>query len=245
MKQIKFLMVVALAIFMGTTMTSCLDSNDGDYPDIQSFVTVDKSSMWETISLLTDDGYTLLPTNPSFLEISSGVYPDRAFVYAKYANDEQFTEGKTTYNVTLTNGYSIPTKEFCTQPDTIVNATDLTSLNKYFWAANGYLNLEIGFTYDSNKYQAFDIYPTEVDGDELTLKVVHSYGSSNNSYGTSTTIYSFEMPYEFEFNNLLNELELGPLTPVQDSIYVTVIGDGSYDSTLSTNKTRIAYSNFK
>ena len=71
MKQLKFL-TMALAMVLGLTMTSCLDSDEG-MPYYTAIVKVNASYLGMGVSFETNTGYTIEPSQASYLEsISNG-----------------------------------------------------------------------------------------------------------------------------------------------------------------------------
>lgn len=241
MKQIKFLMAIAFAVLMGTTVTSCLDSDGGDYADLRGIVTVYESM--GMVALVFDDlpGYSFYPTNPDAIKYTNGYYMERGFVSLDLVDDETITENKKSYNVYIRSNdylYDIPVREFCTRPDTIAATKTISSLDKNGWGANGYLNVLLSVSYKEYQTQVFDIYPVKAEDDKLTLKLEHSYGGKDANLQGST-YHSFRVPSLYELENLLSQLELGTITPVNDSIYVKVQAEGNYE-TFETKEFKIA-----
>src|SRR5574344_1121943 len=141
MKQMKFLALV-LTFLLGVSLTSCFDSGSSNSYDGTAFVTVYQSSLSNGVVLKTDDGYTLTPSNPSALLLSDGIsYPERALVYYKFANGEEFVQGKTSYNVSVEGGMGIEVKSFNNKPDTIKNDYNVLEIAPGY--GNGYVTVGV------------------------------------------------------------------------------------------------------
>lgn len=240
-KRIKFL-AVAVTLLIGISFTSCLNSDNESSWDLVQLVTV-KSSMG-SVYLLGDDGITYYPTNPGVLKISSTdgstKYFERALVTLKYV--DEVTRGTTTgsRNVTIVGGSGVSVKSLCDKPDTIKTTIPLVSLNAV-GGVNGYITVNFNYNYTGSKVD-FDLYPEKVEGDLLTLRFKQTYGKDSYGGTSSEALCSYRVPPFIALQSQLEDRGLGELTPVNDSIYVTVLGTGSnnIDLTLSApNKFRI------
>ena len=109
-------------------------------------------------------------------------------------------------------------------PDTIQTRVPLRELT-YAYSSRGYITTYFSFYYENGGY-AFDLYPESTQGDEVTMRLVQSYGK-DQTYGQNYYIYhSFRQPSFEELQMQLEERGLEPLVPVQDSVYVRVVGWG-------------------
>ncbi len=233
-KKIKFLGVV-FTLLLGISFTSCLNSDNNESSwDIYAFVTV--KNYMGSVYLLGDDGVTYYPTNPDVLKITSTggatEYVERAAIYLKYV-DNAAGSTTTTRTVTIVSGNNIPVKSLCDKPDTIKTTVPLQSLN-YNWGANGYITVDFNFNYYSGTNFAFDLYPEAVQGDLLTLRLKQTYGKANGN-SLQEYLVSYKIPYFQSLQNQLENMGLGVLTPVQDSIYVTILGTGPNNTDLTVN----------
>lgn len=236
-KKINFL-AIAFALLMGVSFTSCLDSNNDNNNnyDWAGYVTV-KSYMVGAY-MLGDDGIIYYPTNPDVLKITSTTggsssYVERAKVALKYVNNTG-TKAGGGKDVTIISGYTVPTKALCDQPDTIKTTIPLQSLN-LAWGVNNYITVDFFFNYYPGANFSFDLYPESVQGDFLTLRLKQTYGKVN--YGnTQEYSMSYRMPSFQSLQSQLESMKLSTLTPVKDSIYVTILGTGANNSDLTVNE---------
>ena len=87
MKHMKIALAAMLAVVMGTTFTSCLNSDRDDVN--YAYVTIN-TSMGIITSLTTDDGYELVPQNASQM-IYNGSIPKRAYIAFKLLEGEKLS----------------------------------------------------------------------------------------------------------------------------------------------------------
>lgn len=233
-KRIKSL-AVAIALLMGISFTSCLNSNNESSWDFVQSVTI--RSYMGSVYMLGDDGITYYPTNPDLLKISSTdgspKYGERAFLTLKYVDEA--TNGATagSRNVTIVGGRFISVKSFCDSPDTIKTTIPLVSLNAA-GGVNGYITVNFNYNYTGSKVD-FDLYPEKVEGDLLTLRFKQTYGKDSYGGTSSLELYSYRIPSFSILQSQLEDRSLGELTPVNDSIYVTIVGTGSNNTDLTLN----------
>ena len=226
MKNLKSLMA-ALALMMGAmTMVSCLsDGESTSTYDGGALATV--REYMGTVYLYGDDGVTYYTTNSDFIRITSNTnqtsYPERVEVYFKYVDSNE-SAASTTRQITIVAARQVLTKPLCNMPDTIQTRVPLRELT-YAYSANGYITAFFSFYYENGGY-GFDLYPESSKDDEVTMRLVQSYGKEQ-TYGQNYSIYhSFRQPSFEELQEQLEEQGLQPLVPVQDSVYVKVVGWG-------------------
>lgn len=71
-KQMKFL-TLALALFVGMTLTSCLNSDDNTTSTMSTIVKV-QGSFYGTVSFVAQDGYTIEPSQESYYQtVANGI----------------------------------------------------------------------------------------------------------------------------------------------------------------------------
>lgn len=243
MKQMKFL-AITFILLMGVAVTSCMDSDNGDSADTVTYVTVLDNSIYGGVTLLTDDGYYLVPTNSEVLKVSSTEYAKRALVGVKWNEGVVFDRDRTKkYGMSIVAPLmGLPAKTYCNAPDTIKNSYPIVNLDENsLWGANGsYLTVGFTFNYQNSTAISFDLFPYEAEGDKLTMKLCQSVGSKN-AYDSQDYIMSFELPSSYTINELLqrNEgiqgIKGGELTvPANDTISVKIIADGTNSSAIET-----------
>lgn len=249
MKQMKFL-AIAFTLLMSVAFTSCVDSDGGNSTDGITYVTVQENSIYGGVTLLTDDGYTLVPTNPELLKTSATTYAKRAVLGFQWAEGVEFdADRKKTYAMTIINGSFIPTKKYCDQPDTIKTTYPLAAMQERgtVWGANGnYLTAIFKFNFQSQKPFGFDLYPIKAEDDRLTMKLCQTVGEKD-AYNATDYVMSFQLPTVSEINRLLSRnegvqgIEGGELIVPNntDSISVRIVANGANETSLQTEFVKI------
>jgi hypothetical protein len=236
MKKLKyFVLGLLVSVAAGSSLTSCLKSDSAPAWDYATYVTVPDG--FPSYGLLSDDGYTFNPTNPSALEYTNqpGTYVKRAVVYLKFAEGEEFTTGKVVYNATIVDASGITTEAFNTRVDTLVNDYSLMALSDA-WGANGYINVGFDFRYtESSKLTLegmFDAYDTDFsDEGVLSIKLRQSNGGGDAAYQSARALMSFKVPSRSQL--MANYPTAVPLPG--DSVIVKITAKGSTDSELKTS----------
>lgn len=248
MKQMKFL-AIALTLLMSVAFTSCMDSEGGGSgADGYSYVTVVDN--YGIVTLLTDDGFKLIPTNPEVLKVSAVEYVKRAQIGIQWAEGVVFdADRKKTYKMTIVAPLSgIDTKKYCDLPDTIKTTYPIDALVEKgsVWGANGlYLSVIFKFNYQSNQSFGFDLFPIKAENDQLTMKLCQTVGQKE-AYNKADYRVSFQMPPASTINELLvrnkgvQGIEGGELiVPSNDSISVRIVAEGANESELKTEFVKV------
>lgn len=244
------MMMVALTLLMGVAFTSCMDNGDGGGGyDAASYVTVLENSMYGGVTLLTDDGYRLSPSNPEVLKVSATAYIERALVGIKWAEGVVFDGDRNKiYKMSIAGAEAMNTRKSTNMIDTIKTTYPLVALSDGLSGANGsYLTVAFDFNYKSMNEVAFELYPVKAENDQLTMKLCQTAGSKESFNSPSKTLMSFgPLPTAREINELLvryngeNGVEGGMLTvPNNDSISVKIIADGTNESVLATKFVKV------
>lgn len=243
MKQIKIALTAILAIIMGTTFTSCLDSDSGP-ETFSDFVTVNMSLGIPTSLKGDEKSYTYTPSSFEYLKYSDGSYTKRALIYFQLADGEVITEGKTSYNIVITGVYQdLIGSEFC-EEDTLTHkpGVPFVSLENY-WGANGYLTVQFGANYNSSSTHLglFNMYVDveKTEGSTLYVRLNHNEDLSN--YSGSTYIYrSFLIPSKSEIEALKEdnpEFNLDYMT--NDTVNVKIVALKSAGEELESKSFKI------
>lgn len=244
------MMMVALTLLMGVAFTSCMDNGDGGGGyDAASYVTVLENSMYGGVTLLTDDGYRLSPSNPEVLKVSATAYIERALVGIKWAEGVVFDGDRNKiYKMSIAGAEAMNTRKSTNMIDTIKTTYPLVALSDGLSGANGsYLTVAFDFNYKSMNEVAFELYPVKAENDQLTMKLCQTAGSKESFNSPSKALMSFgPLPTAREINELLvryngeNGVEGGMLTvPNNDSISVKIIADGTNESVLATKFVKV------
>lgn len=231
MKKVKLFVMVAAAIFMGTTMISCLDSDNSNLYDGTFYGTVIETL--GSVYIVSDvENIRFTPTNPSVLQ-SNGEYPERVFIFFKYTEGEVYQEGKTSYSIEILPDYSaeLTVKQFNNSPDTLTSYP-LSALSEGWGVANEYTTsryLMIPFACYINSSATsyvFDMYTERAGNDTVYLTFNHSVGGIDNSYGgvSNSGVSCFRIPADLYY--------MDNLVPKNDSIVIQVQAKGLNDVTL-------------
>lgn len=169
--------MAVMAVVMGVGLTSCLDSDNGDYADIIDGVTL--KSPYSAVYYCPTYGYTVNVVNASSY-FPDGDYPERGLFYLKLVEGQDIVEGKTTYDVMLMSGSgSFTVKELCNQTDTLMEESAIIAQLDDTEASEGYL----GYGYINMTFSAtitnettldmFCLYPSDVDKDGRLCFTLH------------------------------------------------------------------------
>jgi len=235
MKRMKIALMAMFAIFMGTTFTSCLDSDDSP-ATFQEIGNIEE--FYGTLS--SDYGYSFTIQNFTDMKLTDGSYPKRAIIYYNEVEGEDYKTEKTSYKAYFA-GYRqlLYTGAITyTEPE---SETPIYSLGEAFGSGN-YLNIGFTITYDKESTDPVTdivLYPYEVKSGVLYCKIVQI-----ESVGTSTTtsgLYmSFLMPYKTQ---LQSQPQFEGLTFSGDDnniIELVVVAENSTGNEISLEKVKVA-----
>ncbi|NDV66754.1 NigD-like C-terminal domain-containing protein [Bacteroides sp. 224] len=234
MKQIKFL-VLAFTILLGTTFTSCLDSDDSP-ATYYAFATVN-NNMLGYITLTTDDGLTLTPANPTDMKYSNGDYPDRVYIAYNLVEGQEMQQGITKYDIKFL-GYmnEVAAPDYSSEP--VESKTYIYQLAEEGWAANNYLNIAVSIKYgeDTNTKTDFALYPDKVEDNVLYFRLVHKEEVAKAN-GTYSYYMSFFLPTKSSLQSKFEELEFSGDN--NDEIQVVITAEEGEDTIIKTNPFKI------
>lgn len=216
MKCIKLIFSLSV-LLVALTLTSCLDSDSSKQP-YQAYVTVEDGGM----TLLTDDGYTLYPSDYSGFSSL-----ERAYVV--YTLQDGYTNDGSVLHVDIdtSQSFGIYTKSVI-QTSAAIDSLENKSLTafNYMWAANGYVTTNVSFMYQNKAY--FDLIRNlnKESNDTLYLKFNFNKGDADGYY-SAYSVNSFRLPggLRYDFSG-------------KDSIVVAV-------SANVNSETKTFYSNYK
>lgn len=222
------LFVTAMAVLLGTTFTSCLNSNNESSWDGMAYATLQEGT-FGGVTLLGDDGITYTPNNPTALQYTNGDFPDRVMFYYKFVEGEFFSKEKTKYNISVVTASVIPVRDFTTRPDTIQNDYKMKKLESVWMGAQGYLNTVFSFYYKTDAIIGFEMHPVKAGNDTLYVKLQHTIGGGEDTYNSGNILISFKMPNQYEIKSKYPEL-----TTTNDSVYINI--QGNFNETNSAIK---------
>ena len=235
MKRIKIMMMIAVAIFMGTTFTSCLN---GDNERVEyDWVVIEEAGMYG-LYVTTDAGVSLNIANSSAMELSLGgdrFYPKRAAIYYTLADGEEKTKGKTELNVVFKTYALIPNVgEFA--PMKVESKTPFHRLVEIGCGSN-YVDVILEHYYSNDtKVDHFSMFADRAEGSTLYLKVVDTQElESLHEFGES--MFSFPMPSKQMLQLQFPELTM--LGSTGDSINVKIIAEGGNSEVLEKGPMKI------
>lgn len=203
MKRMKMALIAVMAIVMGTTFTSCLnsDSSPATASDIGNI-----NSLGGYVT--SDNGYRLDIQNFTDMKLTDGSYPTRAIFYYQQIEGEDYTTEKNSYKVHFTGYYTIlPIGEM---PMTEVEKkTLINALGTETWASGYYINVVFNINYDDKTDPKKDFVlcvdkkkTEEKNSGVLYCKLVHKTPVDTGAK-TSNLYMSFRLP---EKSDLLDEL---------------------------------------
>ena len=185
--KISTLLVALASVF---TFSSCLNDNGGgsSLPSYSSYVTITGDAVFG-YTFHSDFGCRLKPTTASVEEVLPGLSNTKvkravvAFDLVDQKLQGQTLEAGKTYDIILRSSYNanyaLPTYQTVDMTDdamaadTLLNKNqNITSVNNYIWAINGYINAQMTVAYDPNKTFYLNTYydrNTDIDRDNNTL----------------------------------------------------------------------------
>lgn len=211
--KLKTLLLVLASVF---AFSSCLDdSDDSSGPAYFSYVTIAGDQAFG-YKFYADNGAILIPTSASIVQVLPGLKNSnvkRAFVSFDVMNApaDGFLRPGETYQIVLGSSYysnyAIPTYQTLYS----FEATDslhtdnqvINNVNNNIWAANGYVNAQMTLNYEQSKTFYLNTYYTDecIDVDNNTFHLNLYYNSkSSNPYDQGTSVFSFRLPEDIEFN---------------------------------------------
>ncbi|NDV83519.1 hypothetical protein [Bacteroides sp. 51] len=194
MKQMKIALMALVAVFMGTTFTSCLDSDSDN--TLQAFVTINSGGGLYVSSLKTEDGLTFIPQNPQQMVKSDGSIPERAFISYELFEGESFKEGVTEYKIVF-KSYDMEFQELSASYEPKESVTPLLGIYDYpLWAANGYLNVCFAHYYDKDVSTSdFSLFIDRVENNIVYFKIACTTNIEKGNTYTNQAI-SYYLPTE-------------------------------------------------
>lgn len=241
--------MAVMAIVMGTTFTSCLNSDSESSWDGYAYGTVDLSY------LLVDGGLKFYPTNMSTLKDSNGELPERVFFSYKLVEGQEITEGKTNYDISIVSFASLPVRRLTADPDTIGNVSGVPvgegqGISQFtsnsVWAYNGYFNLGFVTSYDSKtSFDHFDLFPNDVIDGVLYMRL-HQNQKIVSTSGNIELLMSFKPFTKMELSDQLEDkyADLNFFGTASDSVKVVVVADNGSGSTIKTSAVGVKVSSY-
>ncbi|NDW11508.1 hypothetical protein D0T50_01220 [Bacteroides sp. 214] len=216
MKNLKTWAFAMMILFVGTTLTSCLNSDDSAPQGIARGM-LSAGGLY----LYTDDGFTLNIQNPTAMKLTDGTYPDRVVIVFSMMDGEDFESGKTKYNVNFDYYSSIMGMcEFSEEP--VEQNTPIVAL-KGLTSGQGYLDVWARYYYDKESALSdFTLYADRVEDGTLVFKFVQS-GKVVNKYEETDTAFSFDLPYRNYIETEFPDVKFFGTT--NDSISVKVVAN--------------------
>ena len=237
MKRMKIALVAMFAIFMGTTFTSCLDSDDSpnSYMEI---VTIDDYTIEFTKKVKSDAGYTLEIQNPTSMQLTDKSYPRRALIGWQEIEGADYTPGQSNYNAYFSGYYII----YSIGNTTMFDVTSVTPINRIEANATGigvsgnYLNLIFNITYDDNTdpEDDFELYFKEVKNGMLYCKLVHTEAVETSKAKTGSHSMSFPLPSKGQLQSYSQFADLEFTGDDKKTIKLVVTADGPNDTEIES-----------
>ena len=217
MKAMRFMMMMVIAAFMGTTLTSCLDSDGGDQSDFD-LVTI--SSFMGASLVKSDAGVAYNVLNSSSLEIKfengETLIPRRAVISFDLAEGEVYQEGKTSYDI-IFKGYYWYSETVCSVDIEPVESETELVVNK-LTSGNGYLDI----TFQTLALKDFNlsdykVFVSKVEGNTVFVNMVNPLEIEKPD-GTLAAMVSYMLPSKYTMETKFPELETFGTN--NDSVYI-------------------------
>lgn len=235
MKQVKITLVAILAILMGTTFTSCLNSDDGPrtYP-VSGVV----SEYMLGVRLTAGDGVTYNVSNSEQMKFSFpgsevSFYPRIATFAYQQIEGEDYTEGKTSYEIYFAgyyNNYSYFFGGDYMAPGAVESLTPLSALASA-GEMYGYICVIFGYYHKDFAFEDFSMYPYKWENNTLYFKLVHNKEvdtSANQALGMNLC---FRLPERSDLQSEFPDIVFSGED--QDTVDVMIVADGANNTELS------------
>ncbi|MDR0658714.1 MAG: hypothetical protein LBG18_07275 [Mediterranea sp.] len=235
MKHMKIALAAMLAVVMGTTFTSCLNSDRDDVN--YAYVTIN-TSMGIITSLTTDDGYELVPQNASQMTLDGSI-PKRAYIAFKLLEGEKLSSNSSA-RVSFVDYYDILYVRDMSD-GLVETATRLLAISQDIWSANGYLNVAAAYySYTVDSPDDFSLYIDRIEDNTIYFKLAFTKEVEETSTYSAKSL-SYILPSEEE----IKESYPAALIPDSNGYYNAVlIADGVNSSgdevELKSNTSKIA-----
>lgn len=211
--KLSTLLIALASIF---TFSSCLNSSDdATGPAYYSYVTISGDKAFG-YTFYADNGSILIPTSSSVEQVLPGLSNSnvkRAFISFDVLNApaDGILQPNQTYQIELGtsiySNYAIPTYQtlLSFEPTDSLHTQNqlINNVNNNIWAANGYVNAQMTLNYEQSKTFYLNTYYTDecIDVDNNTFHLNLYYNSkSSNPYDQGTSVFSFRLPEDIEFN---------------------------------------------
>lgn len=236
MKRMKIALMAVVAIVMGTTFTSCLDSDNGpsNYP-----ATGIIGEYAGRVSMTLGDGVQLVISNPeqmkfSFTGSENSFYPVVATIAYQEIEGQDYTEGKTSYNVAFAGYYNDYSYFFggnyMVSEERAESLTPLSSLVSG-GEMSGYICVIFGYYHKDLTFNDFSMYPYKWDNNKLYFKLVHNKAVDTSSTKTSGMNMCFRLPGKADLRSEFPDIVFSGED--QDTVDVMIVADGADDKELS------------
>lgn len=236
MKRMKIALMAVVAIVMGTTFTSCLDSDNG--PSTYPATGIVSDYLGKAVMTLAD-GVQLVISNPeqmkfSFTGSETSFYPVVATIAYQEIEGQDYTEGKTSYNVSFAGYYNDYSYFF--GGNSMVSEEDtesLTPLSSLVSAGemSGYICVIFGYYHKDLSFADFSMYPYKWENNKLYFKLVHNKTVDTSSNKTSGMNMCFRLPGKSQLQSEFPDIVFSGED--QNTVDAMIVADGPNDKELS------------
>ena len=235
MKRMKIALMALMAVFMGTTFTSCLDSDNGPAAYPLSGL-VDTGYLGSGVVITASNGVNFTVTNPEAMEFSftgstDTFYPRIASIAYNQVEGEDYTEGKTSYKVYYAGYYDYFFGGYPMKWDG--DAESLTPINSLVYGGDAFGHILVAFTYYHKdlSFEDFSLFPYKWENNKLYLKLVHNKEVDTTSNKTSGMYLCFQSPPKASLQDQFPDIVFSGED--QDTVEVMIEADGEKDTKLS------------
>lgn len=235
MKRMKITLIAVMAIIMGITFTSCLNSDNSPGTSFATGMVYSGISTY----FVTDNGIRLNFNNPSDLELVNSdkttYYPKRAVIMYKEIEGEDYSPGKTNYNVSFAGYYIVFfVHDHMSSKDDVESLTPIYSIQESFEGSN-YLNIAFQYYYNSDtRENDFSMYPYKWENNKLYFRLVHTKKVENGNLSTYNVYMSYNLPTKEELKTQFNDIQFTGTT--NDTISIVVTAEGLSQQELSARE---------
>lgn len=244
----KIALMAVLAVVMGTTFTSCLDSDNGPdtFPEVVNIV-----DFMGIPTVTSDAGYELDVQNISKMKLNDGTYPSRAMVSFERVEGEIYDSGKSSYKA-IFDGYY-----YLLNVGQVINEVEVESLSpinsfiisgqqqqqQVVYGSGKYLNFYVEFTADDNTKLESDIilqYAKVEDG-VLYCNVIHKEEVGEKDKKNVYAYMSYLLPLKSELKQKFPDLTF--TGEDNNIIEIVLVAEGKNEQELKTEKVKVLIPN--
>lgn len=248
MKRMKIMMIAMMAIVMGVSFTSCLDSDSGPeaFPEMVNIV-----DFMGIPTVTSDAGYQLDVQNISNMKANDGSYPKRAMVWFEKVEGEIYDSGKSSYKVVFRSYSYVLNIGNVSYDQEIESVTPINSFIYYdgqqqtqiVFGSGKYLNFCMNVTIDddTNFENDFVLNPSKVENGVLYCNVLHTKEVSDKDNESGYLYMSYILPSKGVLQERFPDLTF--TGEDNNIIEVVLVAEGKNEQEIKTEKVKVVIPN--